>query len=72
VPPIDAFDVQTSPPVPGPTGLSKQALEHYQRALQAQRNGNWALYGDEIRRLGEALEQMAGDPGQPPPPNQRP
>jgi uncharacterized membrane protein (UPF0182 family) len=71
-PPLDAFDVQTTSPIPGDSGLSKRALEHYQRALQAQRSGNWALYGDEIRRLGEALEQMAGEPDQPSPPNQRP
>jgi uncharacterized protein len=39
--------------------LATQAREHYQRALQAQREGNWALYGDEIRRLGEILERLA-------------
>ena len=38
--------------------LAAQARTHYQRALQAQRDGNWALYGDEIRRLGEVLERM--------------
>jgi hypothetical protein len=26
--------------------------------MQAQREGNWARYGDEIRRLGEVLETM--------------
>ena len=26
--------------------------------LQAQREGNWALYGEEIRKLGEVLNQM--------------
>ena len=35
-----------------------RAREHYQRAVQAQRDGNWALYGEEIRRLGEVLDQM--------------
>ena len=38
--------------------LAAQARNHYQRALQAQREGNWALYGEEIRRLGEVLERM--------------
>jgi uncharacterized membrane protein (UPF0182 family) len=71
-PPLDAFDPQTTSPIHGDSRLSKRALEHYQRALQAQRSGNWALYGDEIRRLGETLEQIAGDPDQPSPPNQRP
>ena len=38
--------------------LAEQARTHYSRALQAQRDGNWALYGDEIKRLGEVLEKM--------------
>jgi hypothetical protein len=42
--------------------LSRRALEHYERALEAQRNGNWALYGEEIKRLGEALQQMSKRP----------
>jgi uncharacterized protein len=40
--------------------LAAQARSHYQRALQAQRDGNWALYGEEIARLGQILEKMAG------------
>ncbi|HJR59185.1 MAG TPA: UPF0182 family protein [Vicinamibacterales bacterium] len=38
--------------------LAAQARAHYQRALQAQRDGNWALYGEEIKKLGEVLEKM--------------
>ena len=38
--------------------LSARALDHYRRALEAQRNGNWALYGEEIEKLGRVLEQM--------------
>ena len=38
--------------------LAGQARAHYSRALQAQREGNWALYGEEIKRLGEVLEKM--------------
>ena len=44
--------------------LTAQAREHYQRALEAQRQGDWSLYGEEIRRLGEALEQLATPPTQ--------
>jgi len=40
-------------------GLSAQALQHYERALAAQRDGNWAQYGEEIRRLGEVLQALA-------------
>jgi uncharacterized membrane protein (UPF0182 family) len=43
---------------PGIDDLASQARAHYQRALQAQREGNWALYGDEIKRLGEVLERI--------------
>jgi uncharacterized protein len=49
-------------PVPVDTGsaaLAAQARTHYQRALQAQRDGNWALYGEEITRLGQVLEKLA-------------
>ena len=38
--------------------LAAQAHAHYQRALEAQRAGNWALYGEELKRLGEILEKM--------------
>jgi hypothetical protein len=39
--------------------LASQAQTHYQRAMQAQREGNWALYGEEIKRLGEVLERIS-------------
>jgi uncharacterized membrane protein (UPF0182 family) len=32
-----------------------RAREHFRRATEAQREGNWALYGEELRRLGEVL-----------------
>ena len=38
--------------------LAARAREHFQRATQAQRDGNWSLYGEEIRLLGETLEEM--------------
>ena len=44
---------------PGASGLAAEARDHYQRALQAQREGNWALYGEEIRKLGEVLDRLA-------------
>ena len=46
-------------PVPRMCGtLAEQARAHYQRAMQAQREGNWALYGEEIKKLGEVLEKI--------------
>jgi uncharacterized membrane protein (UPF0182 family) len=38
--------------------LAEKAREHYERALRAQREGNWAQYGEEIGRLGAILEEM--------------
>jgi hypothetical protein len=42
--------------------LVKQARAHYERALQAQREGDWARYGEEIRALGEALSRLGSTP----------
>jgi uncharacterized protein len=39
-------------------GLAAEARAHYERALQAQREGNWALYGEEIKQLGAVLQKM--------------
>ncbi len=48
-----------APPTAGPADqLSAQALDHYRRALAAQRDGNWALYGEELQKLGKVLEQL--------------
>lgn len=38
--------------------LISRANEHYQAALRAQKEGDWARYGEEIRRLGEILNQL--------------
>ena len=38
--------------------LAAQARAHYDRAMQAQRDGNWALYGEEIRKLGDVLARL--------------
>ncbi len=43
-------------------GLVSQAGDHYRRALQAQRDGDWAQYGEEIEQLGEVLEQLGSGP----------
>ena len=39
--------------------LSAEARRRYQAALDAQRAGDWSRYGEELRRLGELLEQLA-------------
>ena len=50
---------QASPGAADPfPGLANQARGYYDRALEAQRNGDWAAYGDELRLLGEVLARM--------------
>ncbi len=39
--------------------LVHEANQHYERALQLQREGDWAGYGDEIKKLGEVLNKLA-------------
>ena len=39
--------------------LVNEANQHYQRALQLQRQGDWAGYGEEIKKLGEVLNKLA-------------
>jgi uncharacterized membrane protein (UPF0182 family) len=63
------------PPAPGPgepvaqaatarglEDLAARAREHYALALKAQREGDWARYGEEIKRLGEVLERLGKRP----------
>jgi len=58
--------VTEAPAPPGapaaPPGVSssliRQAAEAYDRAVQAQRAGDWAAYGEEIKRLGAILQQL--------------
>jgi uncharacterized protein len=50
-------------PTSAPAGMAELAAEAratYDRALAAQKAGDWARYGEEIRRLGELLAKMRG------------
>ncbi len=38
--------------------LATQAWQHYDRAIAAQRAGDWATYGEEIKQLGAVLQKM--------------
>ena len=50
---------QTSPY----SALARLAQDHYARALDAQRDGNWAQYGEEIERLGAVLGELENSGG---------
>ena len=39
--------------------LIREANQHYQRALEMQRQGDWAGYGAEVKKLGEVLNRLA-------------
>jgi uncharacterized membrane protein (UPF0182 family) len=41
-----------------PDALATQAWQHYDRAIAAQRAGDWATYGEEIKQLGAILQKM--------------
>jgi uncharacterized protein len=42
----------------GWSALIQQAGDAYNRATQAQRQGDWAKYGEEIKKLGSILDQL--------------
>ena len=42
----------------GAADLARRASEIYQRAITAQRAGDWTRYGEELSRLGEVLRQL--------------
>jgi uncharacterized membrane protein (UPF0182 family) len=47
-----------APPAGGIEPLTAEAQRHYTRAIEAQRAGDWAVYGEEIRQLGATLDRM--------------
>jgi uncharacterized protein len=49
-----------APPTGDAAALMRQAREHYDRALAAQRAGDWARYGQEIQQLGAVLRRLEG------------
>jgi uncharacterized membrane protein (UPF0182 family) len=56
-----------APAVPLTGGESVEALaglarQHYERAVEAQRAGDWARYGEELKRLGAVLDQFGKGP----------
>ncbi len=42
-----------------PSVLAKEAMGIYEKAINLQRQGNWAAYGEELRKLEQLLKQMA-------------
>jgi hypothetical protein len=42
-----------------PATLAREAMSIYEKAVNLQRQGNWAGYGEELRKLEQVLKQMA-------------
>jgi len=59
-PPAEPEPAATTTALPAPqvSNLLQEARSAYDRAIQAQRQGDWARYGEEIRRLGKILEDL--------------
>jgi uncharacterized membrane protein (UPF0182 family) len=49
-------------PAGGASSLGARALEHYNKAKEHLRNGNWAGYGKELENLEGLLKEMASQP----------
>ena len=48
-----------SPAIAPSQNLVSEARSHYDRAIQAQRSGDWATYGREIQLLGQVLSRLS-------------
>ncbi|MGH7565918.1 MAG: UPF0182 family protein, partial [Gemmatimonadota bacterium] len=55
--------VEEAPPagLVTPAGLAAQANAAYDRAVSAQRAGDWAAYGEALEELGRILDQLASE-----------
>jgi len=42
-----------------PAQLAREAMAIYEKAISLQRQGNWAGYGEELRRLEQVLKRLA-------------
>ncbi|HZV81181.1 MAG TPA: UPF0182 family protein [Geobacteraceae bacterium] len=49
----------TADPKASPATLAREAMSIYEKAVTLQRQGNWAGYGEELRRLEQVLKRLA-------------
>ena len=42
-----------------PASLAREAMSIYEKAMTLQRQGNWAGYGEELRKLEQVLKQLS-------------
>ncbi|MBQ3920889.1 MAG: UPF0182 family protein, partial [Firmicutes bacterium] len=68
-PPDEGNEEPTPPDVTIPDDIDEKtvkeiaayAVDAYRKAVEAQKNGDWAAYGEYITQLGVYLDQIAGD-----------
>jgi uncharacterized membrane protein (UPF0182 family) len=58
--PVDGEE-PTAPAAAATPTLAAEANDRYQRAVAAQRRGDWAAYGEELEQLGAILERLAAE-----------
>jgi len=56
--PTGATPLVTAPADTTKEGLLEQANQAYEAAINAQREGNWGRYGEEIEKLGKILSKL--------------
>jgi uncharacterized membrane protein (UPF0182 family) len=59
--PVPLPEAGAPPPTtanPGLAALISEARRRYESAIEAQRDGDWARYGEELRQLGAVLERL--------------
>jgi uncharacterized membrane protein (UPF0182 family) len=56
---------ETGSATAAPGSVALEAQQHYERAIEAQRAGDWTRYGEEIRQLGDALKRLNAQPQRP-------
>ncbi|MDD2732297.1 MAG: UPF0182 family protein [Desulfuromonadaceae bacterium] len=56
---VAAAAMAPSGPKASPAALAKEAMTVYEKATTLQRQGNWAGYGEELRKLEQILKRMA-------------
>ncbi len=66
-PAVDAVPAAAAAPSPSASidALLQRSQQHYDRAIAAQRAGNWAEYGREIEQLGAVLRELRSRTGKP-------
>ena len=64
--PVPSTPVTAASPPTAVPGLIEQLRQAYEQAIEAQRQGDWAKYGDELKKLGGIIEDLRKSGGKSP------